>query len=351
MAFAGVLHGIDDIRYQDQELPILKEDEVLVKVRSAGVCGSDIPRVKTKGTYHFPTIPGHEFAGFISKRGEKVQNVEMGDRVTVYPLIPCGQCNYCQANKENLCQDYNYLGSRCDGGFAEYVKCPARNVLPLPDQVSFEEAALVEPMAVALRGVKRSKIRFGNKVVVFGLGPIGLFAAQWAKLMGASLVIGIDRNNHKLEIAKELGADHVFNSNTENYKNQIKEILMGEADVILECSGANVFQEKAIELIKKFGTISVLGNPKQDVVFKEKIFQWILRKEITLIGSWNSLITNQENEWQLVLEALKSKKISAIPLITHRFKLPEIKQVFDNLYDRKYENYCKGVFMITNHRA
>lgn len=347
MSSAGVLESINNINYKNIEISELKVGEVLVKVKCAGICGSDIPRVKTKGTYHFPTIPGHEFAGIVSSIGNDVNSVSIGDRVTVYPLISCQECSYCLDGKDNLCENYNYLGSRCDGGFAEYVKCPARNLLKISEQVSFEEAALIEPIAVGLRGVKRSKIKLGDKIIVFGLGPIGLFALQWAKLKGASLVVGIDRNNHKLEIAKEVGVDYVINSNDEACDKRIKELVGSTgADVILECSGANVFQEKAIDLVKKFGTISIIGNPKGDVTFKEKCFQWILRKEITLIGSWNSLIVDRENEWQEVIDALESKKLQVMPMITHRFALPEIKEVFDNLYEKKYGGYCKGVFVV-----
>ncbi len=347
MAFAGVLHGIDDLRYQTVEVPRISDNEVLVEVKCAGICGSDIPRVKTKGTYSFPTIPGHEFSGIVSAKGNKVETVKIGERVSVYPLIPCRNCSYCQEKKENLCEDYNYLGSRCDGGFANYVKCPSENILKIPETVTFEEAALLEPMAVALRGVKRGEIKPNHKVIVFGLGPIGLFAAQWAKLMRASLVIGVDRNEYKLKIARECGVDQIINSNEENYEIKIRELVGPRgADIIFECSGANLFQEKAIELIKKFGTISLIGNPKGDVLFKEKYFQWILRKEITLIGNWNSLITPEENEWEMVLTALASGKLKVSPVITHRFELKDIKLIFDNLQDKRYTDYCKGIFLM-----
>ena len=345
MAFAGVLYGIDDLRYQNIVVPKINETEVLIEVKSAGICGSVIPRVKTKGTYIFPTIPGHEFAGIVFAKGNKVQKVTVGDRVSVYPLIPCKQCSYCRENKENLCDNYNYLGSRCDGGFANYVKCPAENVLKIPEKVTFEEAALLEPMAVAFRGVKRGRIRPGDKVIIFGLGPVGLFAAQWAKLMQASLVIGVDRNEHKLKIARKCGIDQVIDSGREDYDQKIKEITGSTGvDLVFECSGANLFQEKSIELIKKFGTISLIGNPQGDVIFKEKNFQLILRKEITLIGNWNSLITPDENEWETVLAALASGKLLVSPIITHRFELKDIKQVFDDLQDKKYKDYCKGIF-------
>ncbi|MEW5896144.1 MAG: galactitol-1-phosphate 5-dehydrogenase [Nanoarchaeota archaeon] len=348
MAFAGVLYGVGDIRYEEVKISEINEREVLIAVKCAGICGSDIPRIKTKGTYSFPTIPGHELAGVVSEIGSNVTNVAINDRVTVYPLLSCGQCIYCKEGKDNLCDNYNYLGSRCDGGFAEFIKCPAENVLKIPDNISFEEAALVEPMAVALRGVKRGKIKLGDTVVVFGLGPIGLFAAKWAKINSASTVVGVDRNNYKLKLAKEMGGvDYAINLENKHCDSIVEKVIESEAaDIVLECSGANVFQELAVGVVKKSGLISMVGNPKGDVLFKEKNFQKILRKEIILVGSWNSLIVSEENEWRETLENLASGKIRASPVISHRFKLSEIKEVFDYLHEKKYKNYCKGVFLM-----
>ncbi|MBS3169515.1 galactitol-1-phosphate 5-dehydrogenase [Candidatus Woesearchaeota archaeon] len=345
--FAGVLKAIDNISYEEREIPPLKDDWILVNVKYAAICGSDIPRVKVKGTYSFPTVPGHEFSGIISQVGSQVDGFKPGDRVTVYPLVSCGSCSYCLNGNENLCGNYNYLGSRCDGGFAEYVVCPARNVIRVPENVSLEEAALVEPLSVALRGVKRAGVKRGGRVIIFGLGPIGLFAIQWAKKNGAVKIVGIDRNAHKLDIALRLGADFVLNSNEGDYLQKLHSIKSDYPfDVVLECSGSNLFQDQAITTVKKGGVISLLGNPQKETSFSEKTFQLLLRNEITLIGSWNSLIVPGENEWQEVLHSLSDGTISAMPVITHRFPLSEIKDVFDNLYERKYDHYCKGIFVV-----
>lgn len=345
--FAGVLKAINDIQYEQLEVPSLKAGWVMVKVTYAAICGSDIPRVKVKGTYSFPTVPGHEFSGVISQLGPDVTDLREGERVTVYPLLPCGSCSYCTSDTENLCTNYNYLGSRCNGGFAEYVACPAKNVLRIPADVSLEEAALVEPLAVALRGVKRAGVRKGSTVVVFGLGPIGLFALQWAKKNGADNVIGIDRNAHKLEIALTVGADSVLNSTDENYLPRLRSLIEAHpVDVVLECSGANLFQDQAITTVKKGGVISLLGNPQKDTHFSEKTFQLLLRNEITVIGNWNSLSNLKESEWREVLHSLSTKAVSVMPVITHRFPLSMVREVFDNLHERKYDRYCKGVFVV-----
>lgn len=344
---AGVLEGINRMVLQDRSMPAINSQEVLVQVKCAAICGSDIPRVKVKGTYSFPTIPGHEFSGVIFKTGEEVSHLREGDRVTVYPLIPCDNCSFCNDHKFNLCENYNYLGSRCDGGFAEFVRCPAKNVIRLPASVSFEDAALVEPMAVAFRGVKKGEVCAGQRVVVFGLGAIGLFAIQWARVFGASLIIGVDRNKHKLDLGVKMGAQRVIDSQEGNFREKLLEMAgEGGADVVLECSGANVFADLAVSVVKKQGMISIVGNPKGDVVFGEKTYSQILRKEITMKGCWNSLISSQEHEWNIVLGHIAERNVVPSLAITHRFDLGEISQVFDDLFEQKIEGYCKGVFVL-----
>ena len=344
MMRSAVLHGIDHISYDEVKIPDIAENEVLVKVIAAGICGSDIGRVKTTGTYNFPTIPGHEFAGIVVKKGDNANKFAINDRVTVYPLIHCDKCAFCDEVKHNLCDNYNYLGSRCDGGFSEYVKCPERNLITIPEEVSFEEASLIEPTAVALHGVQRAQVGQGDKVLVFGLGSIGLLAVQWARIMGASCIVAVDRNDHKLEIAKETGAHYVFNSKKEGFENEIKEILGDGAHAILECSGANIFQELSIALVRKSGIISIVGNPQSKPDFSKQLWGHILRKELTIIGNWNSLMHSKKNEWQYVVDKIVQKELRILPVISHRFHLREAKAVFDDLFDRKIDNYCKGVF-------
>jgi len=352
MMYAAVLHGINDIRYGQVALPDLGNDDVLIRVKAAAVCGSDVPRVKTKGTYHFPTIPCHEFSGDIAKVGKNVASVKPHERVAVFPLIPCGNCTLCKEHKPNLCDNYNYLGSRCDGAFAEYVKCPAANVLKIPDTVSYKQASLIEPMAVALRGTRQAGVTSSTKVVVFGMGTLGLGAVQWAKLFGSPLVVGVDRNSHKLAIAKKIGADYVIDSGEddsreESYEKKIRDLFGKDGpDVVLECSGANAFQNVAIKLVKKSGTISLLGNPQGETSFSEKTFQEILRKELTIRGVWNSLIHLENNEWDFVIKNIAAGNIDPARIITHTFSLRDAKKVFDDLHERNVEGYCKGIFLV-----
>jgi len=178
---ALVLHGVGDARFEEVPKPAAMPGEALVRVGFCGVCGSDIPRTFVKGTYRFPTICGHEFAGTVEAVGLGVDGYKPGDRVVVFPLLWCGKCAACELGNYVMCEDYDYYGSRRDGGFAEYVSVPPANLVPVPDGVSMEAASMTEPAAVAMHALKRAGGGFvGETVVVFGAGPIGLRRASWS---------------------------------------------------------------------------------------------------------------------------------------------------------------------------
>ena len=190
---------------------------LLFKVKAAGVCGSDIPHVYKTGTYHYPLIPGHEFSGIVAEIGENVSTSWLGKRGGVFPLIPCKRCAPCKERKYELCEDHNYLGSRTNVGFAEYVKGPVWNLLELPDDVSFEQAAMLEPMAVAVHAIRQSKVTLGNTVAVCGLGTIGLFVVMFLHEVGCREIYAIGNKKLQLKVAEQLGlpADHCCDSSKE----------------------------------------------------------------------------------------------------------------------------------------
>ena len=183
---AWVLHAVGDLRYEKVPAPRRKPGEVLMKIGACGICGSDIPRIYKKGTYHFPTIPGHEFAGTVveADRGEL-----LGMTAAVFPLLPCGECEYCRSENYAQCMNYNYFGSRCDGGFAEYIAVSEWNLVPAGGSIGIEEAAMCEPAAVARHAALLGGIGDGHTVAIFGAGPIGLMLGQWARALGADRVI------------------------------------------------------------------------------------------------------------------------------------------------------------------
>ena len=174
---AWILHNINDIRYEKCDTPVPVENEVLIRIKAAGICGSDIPRIYETGAHKMPLIPGHEFSGVVEEVGENVNPEWKGKRVGIFPLIPCRKCEPCSKGKYEMCRNYDFIGSRRDGAFAEYVAVPADNLIELPDTVNFEQAAMLEPMAVAVHAMRIGTEEFGfsreASIAVCGLGTIG----------------------------------------------------------------------------------------------------------------------------------------------------------------------------------
>ena len=223
---ALVLHAVGDLRYEQVPRPIPHDGETLVRVVAVGVCASDVPRVFEHGTYRFPLIPGHEIAGVVEEvRGTGPHHP--GERVTVKPLVPCGKCAYCEIGSFGQCAAYDYVGSRSDGGFAEFVRVPQANLVALPDEVDLLDAALCEPAAVALHAVRQGGIEPGDIVAILGTGPIGMIIAQWARVWGAGRVLLVDIDARKLQVARELGLGETFNAREGDPVVWAKEVAAG----------------------------------------------------------------------------------------------------------------------------
>ncbi len=344
---AAVLHAPGDIRFEDVPLPKINSNEVLIRVRAAGICGSDIPRVMVTGTYHFPTIPGHEFAGEIAEVGGKVKNVIAGSRVTVIPCIPCRRCKYCEGGDFFHCTQYNYLGSRTDGGFAEYVKAPVENLVILPEKVDFEEGACTEPLSVGLHVINRAKgINPGDSVAVFGAGPIGNFCAQWAKVLGAKRVFLIDIVEEKLKVAKQVGIDYRVNARKQNAVKEILDVTEGEGvDLSIEAAGSEITLQQCLEATRKKGKVAVIGRAEQDIRIPQEIMTDFLRKELNIFGEWGFEFAHfPHHAWRTSLHFLKEKRLKAKPLITHKLGLKEASRVFKMMHEGK-EYFHKVLFI------
>lgn len=344
---AAVLHAPGDLRVEAVPMPDEPgDDEVIVRVMAAGICGSDIGRVMVTGTYRFPTIPGHEFAGVVARAGRKVSNVVEGDRVAVAPLMPCFHCDSCQRGHYSLCDDYSFLGSRTDGGFAQYVKAPARNVLKFPDAIGFDEAATIEPAGIILHGLQKIDLKLGDAVAVIGVGALGYFAVRFAKLSGAQPLIAVDVDEAKLELARLAGADICINAAREDAAARIREETGGQGvAVALETAGNNGGRELAIAAVRKQGLVLVYGSAHHDVVFKPELFEKILRHEIHVLGSWNSYsVPFPGKEWRDIIALFASGSLSSKPLISHVLPLDEAPSVFRRLASRQFEPYSKILF-------
>ena len=322
---ALVLHAVGDVRYESVARPEPGPGEVLVQIGYCGVCGSDIPRVFVKGTYHFPTVCGHEFAGTVAEAGAGVGDFGPGDRVAVFPLLWCGKCEPCEKGQYVQCVDYDYLGSRSDGGFAEYVVAPRQNLVRVPDGVSLEEAAMTEPAAVALHALRRAGgCSVGDTVAVFGIGPIGLMVAQWARAMGASRVILCDIVPEKLALAGRLGFTHVVNGRLTDPVGAIEAMTNGAgAHLCIEAAGVPQTTAQALQSVRRGGRMVLLGNPSAGVTLSTPLLSQAMRREVTIFGTWNSeySASGGDDDWRAVLDAMASKKLDLLPLITHRVPL------------------------------
>ena len=329
---AYLLHGVNDLRYDEIDRPTCPDGWAIVKVKAAGICSSDIARVFTKGTYHFPTIPGHEFAGIVDSVASEQDAALVGKHVGIFPLIPCRKCEQCKEKRYEMCAHYDYVGSRRDGGFAEYVAVPVWNLVQLSDDVPFKSAAMLEPLSVALHATKIGNIKQGNRVGVVGTGMIGICAAQWAKTLGASYVEVIGRNEGKRSLVENAGLDYVIR--TEADSSQLY-------DIVIEAVGTPASINLAINSTVPGGTLVLMGNPSGDICLSQNTYWRILRKQLTLRGTWNSYYDGKNtSDWTQVVSALENHTIKVEHLISHCFPQDHLKDGLDLMFEHK-EPYCK----------
>ncbi|WP_330948666.1 2,3-butanediol dehydrogenase [Virgibacillus sp. MG-45] len=266
---AAVWYGKYDVRVESTHEPVVEPGKVKVKVEWAGICGSDLHAYHGAGVQQnephpvsgemAPLTLGHEFAGVITEVGEGVSDFVVGDRVAIEPLIYCGECEYCKENHYNKCNSVGFIGLNANGGFAEYVVLMPNMLHKLPEKVSLEEGALVEPTAVALHAVKQSKLKVGDKVAVFGVGLIGLLTIMAAKAAGATDIFAVDMSPERLLKAQEVGATHTINPAEENAVETILKLSNGGVDVAYEAAGVEITLGNALSSVKKGGEIMVLS--------------------------------------------------------------------------------------------
>lgn len=335
------LHGIGDFRMEEVPCPAPKPGEVLVRVKAAGICGSDIPRIYQTGTYHFPTIPGHEFAGVIEETGENVDPEWKGTRVGIFPLIPCYTCGPCMDGRYEMCRNYGYLGSRQDGGFAEYAAVPAKNLIALPADVSYEEAAMLEPMAVAVHAIKRAAVSRTDRIVVLGLGTIGLFVLMFLTEAGYKNLSVVGNKEFQRRTAMKLGLpeEAYCDSKTEDVAQWIWE-RTGQtgADVCFECVGRNETVVQALDLTAPAGKVIMVGNPASDIVIPKTVYWKILRSQLTVMGTWNSSFAqNERDDWHYVMERLRDGRIRPGELISHKLAGDRLIEGLELMRDKREE--------------
>jgi L-iditol 2-dehydrogenase len=345
---AAVLHAKDDLRYEDYPTPKPGEGQVLVRVKAAGVCGSDIPRVLGDAAHFYPIILGHEFSGEVEAVGSGVDTVSVGDRVAAVPLIPCFDCSDCQKGNYSQCGNYSFVGSRIQGGFADYVVLPQRNVVKFDKTVSFEQGAFFEPSTVALHGLKCAGYKGGKDAAILGGGTIGLFAAQWALIYGAKRVFVFDIDNERLALAKKLGADAVINTLDPDFRETVKDYTNGKGfGFVFETAGVDATMELAFELAGNKSSLCFIGTPTKDLVFTPKLFENMNRKEFKLTGSWMSYSAPfPGDEWELTAHFFNNGKLKFDDsLIFKKLPMKDAKEAFD-MY--KTPGKVKGKILLVN---
>ena len=336
---AYVLEEIGQLAYKDVPTPQLGDDEVLVEVVNAGICGSDIPRIFKTGTYHFPTIPGHEFAGIVRQAATEANKRFIGKNVGVFPLIPCMECEPCQDMAYEMCKSYNYLGSRTDGGFAEYVAVPVWNLIELPSEVSFEDAAMLEPTCVALHAVRQADMMEVRSAAVYGCGTIGMLVLHWLAAMGIEHIYAGGTRKEPQEVAAALTTCTFCSCHEKNPVAYIREQTDGAGvDVVFECVGVSESINNAVSLVRAGGQVVFVGNPAGDITFDKQIYWKILRQQVAIYGTWNSSFTKErEDDWHMAVRAIRTGIIRPSAQITQRFS-------FDRLHDGLQVMQDKGVF-------
>ncbi len=329
---ALVLHKPGDLRYEAKwPAPEIRDGWILVKTRYAGICGSDLPRIMKTGGYHHPFICGHEFCGTVYDASSS--SYTQGQRVAILPLIPCGSCIMCKKEELFHCKNYDFIGSRRDGGFAEFCLVPQENVFRLPNHVEFETGAFIEPILVSVHVLRTAQINSQDSVLVIGAGPIGNLTAQWAQIFGAKRVLITDLREKSLNIARSCGLQAIPSHGAEMKSN-------GPYSLIVEAAGSNKALETTLEQIDHKGRIVVVGRETGDTVVKRSVFEGFMRKESSIIGCWGYKIKDDE---QIVHHTLKKNLLKIQPLISHRFFLSEGVKIVEEMWEKKFF-YCKVLF-------
>ena len=311
--------------------PAVGRDDVLVSVRACGICGSDVHGYDgSTGRRIPPLVMGHESAGVVAEVGENVASVRPGDHVALDSLLSCGECELCRNGQTNMCAGRRILGVACQefrqqGAFAEYVVVPQQAVYPVPHDLPFEHAALVEPVSVALHAVSRLRIDLGDSAAVVGSGMIGLLVIQALKIAGCDEVIAIDLDDDRLRLAAELGATATVNSANCDAVAAVLERTAGRGvDVALEVVGAAKPLATAIGCVRRGGQIGLVGNLSAEVPLP---LQTVVMRELALVGSCASA-----GEYPRAIELIASGAIRVAPLITATAPLAEGSRWFERLY-------------------
>jgi L-iditol 2-dehydrogenase len=323
---AAVLHKPLNLRIEDVNIPQIRLNEVLVKMNRVGICGSDIHYYSEGAVASYivkePLILGHECAGEIVEVSNEVENLRIGQRVVIEPGFTCGKCEYCRKGMYNLCEEVKFYGTPpYDGAFAEYVSAPEQNVYVIPDEMSYEEGAMIEPLAVGMMAAKMGKVTVQDVVAVLGAGPIGQMALQATKVYGAFETFVTDVIGYRLDFARKYGAKAVVNAADENVVERMLELTKGKGvDVVIDASGSPSAILQALDITKPGGRIVLVGYPTTDVPVP---VAKIISKELEMTG-----IHRYANVFPAAIKAVSSGKVVVKPYVTHIFPFEQLETGF-----------------------
>lgn len=326
---AAVLYGAKDLRLEDVRTPVPSRGEALIRVEAAGICGSDLHYYSKGRTATFkpvrPFILGHEFSGIV----ELVcgDGFDKGDRVVIEPGIPCSECYYCRRGRYNLCTHLRFIGTAAtiphiDGGFAEYCKVPVESLHRIPDELSFEEASLAEPLSVAIHACRRGNIDAGERALILGAGPIGLLTTSVVMLKGGIEPIVVDRIESRLQAASDIGA-RIIDFEGKSVVEEVEKLTGGEGvDIVFEASGSPSAASLAFKVVRRGGKIVFIGNlPDEDIPVR---LLDVVVMELDVKGTFR-----YANTFEMAISILSKKFIPINRIITHRFGLENILEAVD----------------------
>lgn len=326
-----VLKRVGEIAIEERPIPSIPDDHyVKLAIKKTGICGSDVHYYTHGSIGSFvvknPMVLGHESSGVVVEVGKAVTRVQVGDRVAIEPGIPSRYSDEFKEGRYNLCPCMAFAATPpYDGTLARYYLAPEDFLVKLPDNMSFEEGALVEPLSVGVHAAKLANIRFNSKVAVFGAGPVGILAAAVAKAYGATQVLVIDIVDSKLEMAKNIGATHIFNSlNSKDFKSDVEKLLGGLPNVVIEASGSEIGIRNGVDICKAGGSLIVVGMGKHDVNFP---LAMVVEKELTVKGNFRY----SHGDYIDAVALIASGKVDVLQIVSHRYEFRDAIAAFDNI--------------------
>ena len=327
---AAVLTKKMEMEIRELPIPSPLENEVIVNVKACGICGTDqhiFHGQPGSASVEYPIVLGHELSGEVVNIGKKVTKFKIGDRVSIDPNIYCGECEYCRGNRQHLCENLQAIGVTRDGGMGEYCAVPSVNCYIIPDEISFEEGAMIEPLGCVLHGLSQINIWPGASVLIVGGGYIGLMMLQMAKIYGAFPIVVSEPDITKHKLAIQLGGDEVITPDqlTQNTKG---------FDIVIECVGRKESMEQAVKMAKKGGNILLFGVAAPDMKIELSPFD-IFSKELNIKGSFINPHTHDH-----AISLVQQGKIQIKPLLSHSFRLEDIPTIMN---DYRKMNVMKGI--------